>query len=316
MAINIIRQNPRSIQLFVAVYEELSFTLAALRENATQSGVSQHVSDLEDSLGVKLFERGAISIQPTPAGRAYYSACLDLLKSHERTINSVEPFKKSSQGEINVGMTPTLTRAVLAPAYERFTKQNPNVIVRVIDSYFGDLIDQVRTGELTFAIVPSSFGSKGVRTTFFAKSPEMLISSSTSPYKHCHPLRLADVAPLELVMPGSNNARRKIIDNYLTSNDIGVKRFVEFDTMAGMIDLVSKGNWSTILPLVMITNDIESGKYKVNQIIDPPLNLETFVIEPARKSMSDVAASFLNCLKEEFRLSIKKANELIKAASH
>jgi hypothetical protein len=32
--------------------------------------------------------------------------------------------------------------------------------------------------------------------------------------------------------------------------------------------------------------------------------------------MSDVAASFLNCLKEEFRLSIKKANELIKAASH
>ena len=86
--------------------------------------------------------------------------------------------------------------------------------------------------------------------------------------------------------------------------------------MAGMIDLVSKGNWSTILPLVMITNDIESGKYKVNQIIDPPLNLHTFVIEPARKSMSDVAASFLNCLKEEFRLSIKKANELIKAASH
>jgi hypothetical protein len=43
------RQTLRGIQLFVAAYEELSFTLAANRENATQSGVSQHVGDLEET---------------------------------------------------------------------------------------------------------------------------------------------------------------------------------------------------------------------------------------------------------------------------
>ena len=48
------RQTLRGIQLFVATYEELSFTLAASRENTTQSGVSQHVGDIESSLGVKL----------------------------------------------------------------------------------------------------------------------------------------------------------------------------------------------------------------------------------------------------------------------
>ena len=71
------RQNPRSIQLFVAAYEEQSFTVAAQREHATQSGVSQHVSDLEDSLGVKLFFRSVGSVHPTPAGTAYYSACIE-----------------------------------------------------------------------------------------------------------------------------------------------------------------------------------------------------------------------------------------------
>ena len=49
------RQSLRSIQFFVAAYEEQSFTVAALREHATQSGVSQHVGDLEESLSVKLF---------------------------------------------------------------------------------------------------------------------------------------------------------------------------------------------------------------------------------------------------------------------
>jgi DNA-binding transcriptional LysR family regulator len=41
----------RSIQVFVATYEERSFTAAAKREHATQSGVSQHVRKLEERLG-------------------------------------------------------------------------------------------------------------------------------------------------------------------------------------------------------------------------------------------------------------------------
>ena len=47
----------RDMRLFVAAYEERSFTAAARRENATQSGVSQHIRKLEGALGVHLFRR-------------------------------------------------------------------------------------------------------------------------------------------------------------------------------------------------------------------------------------------------------------------
>ncbi len=60
----------RSIQVFVATYEERSFTAAARREHATQSGVSQHVRKLEDRLGAKLFSRDRGRVVPTPAGDA------------------------------------------------------------------------------------------------------------------------------------------------------------------------------------------------------------------------------------------------------
>ena len=117
-------------------------------------------------------------------------------------------------------------------------------------------------------------------------------------------------------MPGPNNARRKMIDAYLTSNGVVVKRFAEFDTMAGTMDLVTKGEWSTIFPIMMITNDIDSGKYTINPIVDPPLMLETFVIEPARKTMNDVALDFLNCVKEEFEASVAKATALMEQGRH
>ena len=49
----------KDICLFVAVFEERSFTRAASRENATHSGVSQHIRKLEASHGVSLFVRHA-----------------------------------------------------------------------------------------------------------------------------------------------------------------------------------------------------------------------------------------------------------------
>ena len=68
----------RDIRLFVAAYEERSFTGAATRENATQSGVSQHIRKLEESFGVDLFSRDKGRVAPTPAGDGYYRRCIDV----------------------------------------------------------------------------------------------------------------------------------------------------------------------------------------------------------------------------------------------
>lgn len=300
------RQTLRGIQLFVATYEELSFTLAASRENTTQSGVSQHVGDIESSLGVKLFSRKLGAVKPTPAGSVYYAACIDILNAYEKATLAIKPYQEGIQGEIKVGLTPVMTRAVLAPAYARFIKENPNVTISIIDSYFGDLTDRVRSGELTFAIVPSAVGTKGLRTNLFAKSPEMLVSASKSPHKHCCSLRLSDIGPLDLAIPGPTNARRKMIESYLTSNGVVVRKFAELDSMLGCLDLISKGEWSAFLPLMMFkSSDFEDSVYTINLIDEPQLNLEMYLVQPARKILDEAATAFIRCLKEEFDRSEK-----------
>ena len=71
----------RDIRLFVAVYEERSFTAAAAREHATQSGVSQHVRKLEDSL-----RRPPVLARQGPGnadarGRLLYQRCIEMLRT-------------------------------------------------------------------------------------------------------------------------------------------------------------------------------------------------------------------------------------------
>ena len=62
----------RALKAFVAVYEEQSFSKAAARENATQSGMSTQVKNLEIRLGTDLLVRTRKQFDLTPSGRVVY----------------------------------------------------------------------------------------------------------------------------------------------------------------------------------------------------------------------------------------------------
>src|SRR5438477_882417 len=92
------------IRLFVAAYEEGSFTAAARREHATQSGVSQHIQKLEKSFQLSLFKREKGQITPTPAGDQYYRRCLEVLRAHDAATQGMKTFAGGFDGEIAVGL--------------------------------------------------------------------------------------------------------------------------------------------------------------------------------------------------------------------
>ena len=75
----------RQLEQFVAVYEEGSFSRAARRENCTQPGLSVQIRNLEEQLGVELFTRTARGVDPTVAGKRFYTKSLAILNAVEDT---------------------------------------------------------------------------------------------------------------------------------------------------------------------------------------------------------------------------------------
>ena len=116
----------RDIRIFVAAYEERSFTAAAIREHATQSGVSQHIRKLEEGFRVKLFSRAKGQVAPTPAADAYYGRCIQILRNIESGSDAIKSFAGVS-GDVFVGPMPTMTRATLAPSIQRVVSEHPNI---------------------------------------------------------------------------------------------------------------------------------------------------------------------------------------------
>jgi LysR family transcriptional regulator, nitrogen assimilation regulatory protein len=289
----------RDMQLFVAAYETQSFTAAASRERATQSGVSQHVRKLEESLGVKLFSRQGGRVAPTPAGSRYYESCVDVLRAHAAAGRSVADYGKGVEGSIVIGLMPTMTRCLLAPVLARFIAQHPNANARVVEGYSATLTEQVQAGELDFAVVPEFLGAAGLKTRLFSQTQEVLISRARSRLRHGKPVRLADLAPLKIVVPSSQNTRRPRIETYLASNGIRIARLLELDSMLGTLDFIARTDWVTILPALVVADADASRLFTVNPIVDPPFRVNLVLIEPARQPLSPAARAFVEILEEE-----------------
>ncbi|HEX4555958.1 MAG TPA: LysR family transcriptional regulator, partial [Xanthobacteraceae bacterium] len=105
----------RQVRAVIAVCEEGSFTRAAARENATQSGISQHVAAVERALKVRLFERSSVGVVPTPAGLRYYRRCVEAVGMLDTAGEEARDLVGFVTGDLRIGLMPTFTRAVLAP---------------------------------------------------------------------------------------------------------------------------------------------------------------------------------------------------------
>ncbi len=290
----------KDIRLFVAVYEERSFTAAAEREHATQSGVSQHVRKLEDRFGARLFTRDRGTVSPTPAGESYYRRCVELLRAYQAAESSVRSYAGGLTGEIAVGLMPTMTRCALTPALSRFGEAHPNVRLRVIEAYSAVLTGQVRAGALDFAVVPGFPGLAGLKSRLFLVTPEVLVSRARSGLTHMEPIGLKALAPLRLVVPGAQNARRTLLETYLVSNNIPIERTLELDAMLGTLDFIANSDWVTILPGIMMVSDVDRPRrLTINPIVEPVLPVDLVLIEPSRRVLSPAARAFVDILQEE-----------------
>ncbi len=287
------------LKYFVAVFEEGSFSAGAQRVNATQSGLSMHVRQLEDRYRVQLLNRSSTGVTPTEVGRRFYHDAVRVLHAAADAEAHLKALSGEVTGQVTVGLMPTFTRATLGPAILRFTEEFPNVKVTVREAYSGELSRQILAGELDFAIVPAFDADVRLRASVMGSDKEYLVVNSQSKIGLEGPVRLADLPPLDLVLPSRENVRRRKIEQYLATNGVGIGRLIELDSMFTTLDLVERSDWVTILPGILCLPDLSGERRRVVPIVQPELSVEYIRIEPMSVPLSDSGQAFYSVLKDE-----------------
>jgi DNA-binding transcriptional LysR family regulator len=294
------------LKYFVAVFEEGSFSAGAQRMNATQSGLSMHVRQLEDRFQVQLLNRSSTGVTPTETGKQFYRDAVRVIHAATDAESNLRALSGAVTGHVTVGLMPTFTRAVLGPALMHFSQDYPNVKISVREAYSGELSRQVLAGELDFAIVPAFDSDMRLRTTLMGTDREYLVVSHDSDICPDGVARLAELEPLDLVLPNRENVRRRKIDQYLATNAVEKGRLMELDSMFTTLDLVARSDWATILPGILCLPDLGGGRRRVIPITGPEMTVSYLRIEPMPVPLSDAGQAFYSALSGELTTALEQ----------
>jgi DNA-binding transcriptional LysR family regulator len=127
----------RYLRYFIAVAEELNFSRAAERLNIAQPPLSQQIKELEEKLGVQLFDRKKRPLQLTIAGEVFLEDAHLVIATLERAIRSVRRAGRGEVGRLVVAVNSSIANSVLPDILQSFRDRFPDVrlILREIASF-------------------------------------------------------------------------------------------------------------------------------------------------------------------------------------
>jgi len=194
------------------VRRSFNLTEVAAALYTAQSGVSKHIKDLEDELGVELFvRRGKRLLGLTEPGR-------ELLPMVERVLLEVQnmqhlgaQFAAQGQGRLAIATTHTQARYALPPVVTRFKREFPRVHLEMHQCGPKEIVSLLRSGEVDIGIATEALDEAPDLVTFdFYQWHHVLIVPEGHPLSEVAPLTLEAIAehPLITYHPGYTGRAR------------------------------------------------------------------------------------------------------------
>lgn len=142
----------RRVRAFVALTEQHHMPTVAESLGITQPAVSIAVRQMEDSIGVALFERTARGMMPTPAGAALALRLKRALAEIRHAVADIASLRGTTQGTVTVGALPLGRTRLLPESIAGVVAKYPGLRIATMEGSFEALAASLRAGDLDFIL--------------------------------------------------------------------------------------------------------------------------------------------------------------------
>jgi DNA-binding transcriptional LysR family regulator len=250
----------KGISVFVTAVEAGSFSLAAARLHLSRSAVGKTISQLEQRLGVRLFQRTTRSLTLTDDGALFYEHCLRALEEIQTATALLDNGKQTVRGRLRVSMPMLYGRMCIAPLLTEFASQHPDLRMELLFSdRVSDLIEDGLDLVIRNGILPDSSGLIARRIG----SHRMLICASPDYLARRGEPQTIDALSQHEVINYTNAGvpHRWIIpeDNGKTREFIPKSRLL-MDELQSISEAALSGFGIALLPCWLIEEELQNGK--------------------------------------------------------
>lgn len=288
--------NLYKLEIFTYVVEEGSFSAAAERLLMTQSGVSQHIQDLEAALGTQLFIRGRRGVTLTTAGKRLYEYTQRILALVAEAENAVTNVEQLAAGLVQLGATPGVGVYVLPEWIQTFRARYPNLTVQLQTKTTPAIVTDLRAGRLALGIIEGELDEEvaqeiGVHP--LQAIEQLVVVGPRHPFWGRESVAVEELSGQTFIMRQPGSQSRIWLDQMLQAYGIKARIGAEFDNVESIKRSVALGNGLTILPEYAVRDEQEYGVLRSVSIANQPFVRIVKLVWDKRRYFSPVTRSLL-----------------------
>ena len=285
----------RQLSVFESVARNLGFSRAAEEMHLTQPAVSMQIKQMEENIGLPLFEQLGKKIFLTEAGKELYHYSRIIAQQLLEAESVLSELKGLERGKLNISVVSTAN--YFAPQLlARFCTDHPQIKVSLNVGNRESVLKQLHDNEIDLAILGTPPEGIDIEAYPFMENRLVIIAANGNPLADKPAIPASRLQNEIFIMREQGSGTRLAAEKYFSSHSVQVKTGMEMSTTEAVKQAVQAGMGLGILSLDTVLLEVETGRLKVLDVEGFPIIRHWYLVHRQNKRLSSVAEAFKSFL--------------------
>jgi DNA-binding transcriptional LysR family regulator len=285
------------VEAFLAVGTFGGFRRAADALRVSQPAISARIKALEDSLGVRLFERGRGGLALSPAGRALRPHAEQLLHALALARQAVHDLRPATGGALTIAAALSICTYLLPDVLKRFQAAHPKTLITVRSGHSKEVLEMVLAGEAELGLA-RSLQHPEVETVSLRDDPLVLVSAPDGAMARTGRARLEEVAAQPLILFDRGSSDWTLSHGLFRRAGLVPNVVLEVESIEAAKRMVERGIGVAFLPQLAVVREISRRRLLAIDVRDAePLSRSLDAIHPRQRPLGAEAQALLRTLR-------------------
>lgn len=292
------------VKALLQIYEKGSFVKAAEELHLTQPAVSHQIKQLEEELGVKIFERANGRLHLTNQGEAVIK-CAKKIQGLYKNLKQDLSDAQTSVRHLTIGVTHTSESNSIAEALAKYCASQKHLNIKMITANINNLYTMLRSYEIDLAIVEGRVADPKIRYVLLDTDYLVLAVSVNHPFVNRSMVTLNELKKERMILRLPESGTRNLFVAHLESNNTSINEFnviLEVDNLATIKDLIRRDFGVSVLPKSVCMDELKKKKIVVLPIENLSMIREINIAYPEDFTQMGVLRSIVDSYNEILRM--------------
>ncbi len=283
----------RQLRAFVALADEKHFTRAAQRCHLTQPAFSALIRSLEDSAGLRLFDRNTRHVELTAEGKVLDASARRLLADMDLAMGDLRDLAARRRGRVTLAALPSLAAGWLPDLLARFRHEHPGIVLDLRDALLDPCLDMVQSGVVDFAVASRRPDMTDLDSEFLHADRYFLVCRADHPLAAQPRVRLRDILRHPVIQLARGSSVRKHLDEALGAE--APPPVFEVEHLATVTGLVRAGLGVSVVPAMTLFH-FRSDDLRVVPLAGRALTRPLYLVRRKGRGLSVAAQALAELL--------------------